>query len=97
MEEIMSFIPQSMLVLIPIAIGWGLVLKDTEPDENDKWYNKILKATNWTIPYYLIVISWINAIVVQFQPENMKWFIVGQLVAFISKYGYDLLIKPKQN
>jgi len=96
MEELLKFIPQSMLVLIPIAIGWGFVLKDTEPKDDDNLISKILKATNWTIPYYLIVISWINALVIQFVPVLGNWFIVGQLVAFLSKYGYDLVIKPNK-
>ena len=96
MEELLKFIPQSMLVLIPIAIGWGFVLKDTEPKEDDSKLVKLFKASNWTIPYYLIVISWINALAIQFFPNKMQWFIVGQLVAFVSKFGFDLVIKPKQ-
>jgi hypothetical protein len=96
MEDILQFIPETMWLLIPIAIGWGFVLKDTEPEEDDNWLCKMLKATNWTIPYYLVLISWVNAAMVQFYPEKMSWFIVGQLVAFFSKYGYDLVIKPKK-
>jgi len=96
MEDILQFIPNTMMVLIPIAIGWGFILKDTQPNEDDGWIATILKCKNWTIPYYLIIISWINALAIQFHPDKLQWFIVGQLVAMFSKYGYDLIIKPKQ-
>jgi hypothetical protein len=97
MEEILKFIPASMAVLIPIAVGWGLVLKSTEPEDGDSFVLRLFKVHNWVIPYYLLVISWINAAVIQFKPDFLQWFIVGQIVAFFSKFGYDIFIKPIQN
>lgn len=96
MQDILKFVPKTMLILIPILVGYGFILKDTKPSKEDNLLAKIFKCKNWLIPYYLIVIGWINAFAIQFYPDKMQWFVVGQLVAMFSKYGYDLVIKQTQ-
>lgn len=80
----------NLILLTAILTGFGYVLKESKPEESDKWYCKLLKAENWAIYYYILPISLVNTFIMQFYPVKGEWFILGQFAAVFSMYGYEI-------